>query len=205
MYFLIGASGHSKVIIEILESCGAEIYGISDSNQEISILNEYPVSNDSSLKYIDPKIKVILAIGNNTIRKKLAETLDCNYGNAIHPSSIVSKRLQIGIGNVIMAGVCINSGVEIADHCILNTGSIVEHDCKIGKFVHLSPNCALAGNVTIGEGTHIGIGACIIQGVKIGSWVTIGAGSVIIEDVPDYAVVVGVPGKIIKYNIKNEG
>ena len=46
----------------------------------------------------------------------------------------------------------------------------------------------------------MGIGAVIIQGVKIGNWVTIGAGTIILNDVPDYAVIVGNPGKIIKYN-----
>lgn len=38
------------------------------------------------------------------------------------------------------------------------------------------------------------------KGVKIGKWVTIGAGTVVLNDVPDYAVIVGNPGKIIKYN-----
>ena len=49
----------------------------------------------------------------------------------------------------------------------------------------------------------IGIGAVIIQGIKIGKWAIIGAGAVIANDIPDYAMVVGVPGKIIKY-LKNE-
>ena len=53
------------------------------------------------------------------------------------------------------------------------------------------------------EGANIGIGAVVIQGLTIGKWSTIGAGSVIINDVPDYAVVVGNPGKVIKYNDKN--
>jgi acetyltransferase EpsM len=51
----------------------------------------------------------------------------------------------------------------------------------------------------VGEGTQVGTGASIIPGVKIGKWASIGAGAVIVEDVPDFAVVVGNPGKIIKY------
>ncbi len=69
-------------------------------------------------------------------------------------------------------------------------------------FVHISPNVAIAGGVKIGEGTHIGIGACIIPGITIGKWVTVGAGAIIIKDVPDFAVVVGNPAKIIKYSDK---
>ena len=49
----------------------------------------------------------------------------------------------------------------------------------------------------------IGIGAVVIQGIKIGRWAIIGAGAVIVNDVPDFAIVVGVPGKIIKY-LENE-
>jgi len=52
----------------------------------------------------------------------------------------------------------------------------------------------------VGEGTHIGIGATVIQGIKIGKWATIGAGAVVIRDVPDYAVVVGNPARIIRHN-----
>ena len=76
----------------------------------------------------------------------------------------------------------------------------MEHDCKISDFAHISPNAALAGNVEVGEGTHVGIGASVIQGIKIGKWATIGAGAVVIKDVPDFAVVVGSPARIIKYN-----
>ena len=50
----------------------------------------------------------------------------------------------------------------------------------------------------IDELSFIGIGSSIIQGVKVGKNVTIGAGSVIIKDIPDNAVVVGNPGKVIK-------
>jgi acetyltransferase EpsM len=76
----------------------------------------------------------------------------------------------------------------------------VDHDCELGNFVHVSPNVALAGNVKVGEGTHLGIGSCVIQGIIIGKWATIGAGTVVITDVPDHAVIVGNPGRIIKYN-----
>jgi acetyltransferase EpsM len=50
----------------------------------------------------------------------------------------------------------------------------------------------------VGEGSQVGIGATVIQGIKIGKWSVIGAGAVIISDVPDYSVVVGNPGRIIK-------
>ncbi|MGM1056644.1 MAG: hypothetical protein ACQEWG_12215 [Bacteroidota bacterium] len=75
----------------------------------------------------------------------------------------------------------------------------MEYDCENGDFVHISPNAALTGWVRIGEGSHIGIGAVVIPGIKIGRWTIIGAGAVIIKNIPDFATVVGNPGKIIRY------
>jgi acetyltransferase EpsM len=56
----------------------------------------------------------------------------------------------------------------------------------------------LCGTVKVGEGTLIGARAIVIPGKKIGKWVTIGAGSVVVKDIPDYAVAVGNPARVIK-------
>gem|GEM_PF-5036155 len=141
----------------------------------------------------------LISVGNNLNRKKISEKYHLNYINIAHPTAVVSSKSTVGRGTVIMANAVINPDATIGKHNIINTGSVLEHDCCLDDFVHISPNASLAGNVSVGEGTHIGIGATIIQGVKIGKWVTIGAGAVVIQDVPDFAVVVGVPGKIIKY------
>jgi acetyltransferase EpsM len=45
----------------------------------------------------------------------------------------------------------------------------------------------------------IGAGATVTPGIKIGKWALVGAGAVIIENIPDHAVVVGNPGRIIRY------
>jgi acetyltransferase EpsM len=99
-----------------------------------------------------------------------------------------------------MANVSVNVHTTIGRHVILNTNCCVDHDCVLEDFVHISPHASLAGNVQVGEGTQIGIGASIKQNIRIGKWVMIGAGAVIIRDVPDYSVVVGNPGRIIKTN-----
>lgn len=194
--FLYGASGHGKVVLEIAEILNLPIGGFIDQNPKLRSIYGYPV-----LRELPEHGNTFISIGNNLIRKNLAEKLNKNrYIQLIHPQSNISTRSEIGMGSVIMAGATINSGTQIGIHCIINTNASIDHECTIRDFVHISPNVALAGDVSVGEGTHIGIGACVIQGVRIGKWVTIGAGAVIIRDVPDYAVVVGNPGKVIKYN-----
>lgn len=194
--YIFGASGHGKVIVEIAELLNIKLKGFIDGNLKKVSLLEYQVFHQIPTHSID----VLIGIGNNAVRKKIVlEHQQFNYQSLVHPNTSISKRAKVQEGTVIMAGVSINSEVNIGKHCIVNTNASVDHDCIIEDFVHLSPNVALAGNVTVGEGTHLGIGTSVIQGIKIGKWCTIGAGSVIIRDVPDYAVVVGNPGKIIKY------
>ncbi len=195
---LYGASGHAKVIIEILEKQGIPITGLVDANPAVQTLLGYRVNQ--LLSDLDADEQVIISIGNNAIRKKIATEIGQGFGTAVHPSANISSRTEIGEGTVMMAGVSVNSSTVVGKHVILNTNCLIDHDGVIGDYVHISPNAALAGNVTVCEGTHIGIGACVIQGINIGKWATIGAGAVIIKDVPDYALVVGNPARIIEYN-----
>lgn len=198
--YLFGASGHCKVIIDIIHKSNLDVieYIIDDNPNKVEI-NNIPILKTPNNEFLDDK-SLIVSIGNNKIRKKIANRFAANYLVAIHPNSTLGFDVSIDEGTVIMAGAIINSDVTIGKHCIVNSNAVVEHDCYLENFVHISPSVSLAGNVSVGEGSHVGIGAVIRQGVNIGKWATIGAGSVVIRDVPDYAVVVGNPGKTIKYN-----
>ncbi len=194
--YLFGASGHGKVVAEAAESAGISILGFIDENPFLTKVWNYQVLNTlpSDVQ------KILISVGNNVTRKKIVSRFpNFKFEKIIHSFSSFSIRSEIGEGTVVLSGVSVNSGVKIGNHSILNTNSSVDHDCQLSDFVHISPNAALAGDVTVGEGTHIGMGACVIQGINIGKWAIIGAGAVIIQDVPDYAVVVGNPGRIIKY------
>ena len=198
--FLYGASGHCKVVIDAIESSSNNtIEAIFDDNPKSDFISGIPVTIASS-KLLQKSKNFIVSIGNNTLRKKIVKNLNTNYVTVIHSKATIAKTVEIGMGTVVFAGAIINTDAKIGMHCIDNSGVVIEHDCEIGNYVHVSPNASLAGNVKVGEGTHIGIGSTVIQGIKIGKWVTVGAGTVIIKDIPDYAVVVGNPGKIIKYN-----
>ena len=198
--YLFGASGHGKVVIDIIKSSMKEfeinaVY--DDSPKTQTILNipvfkaDFDILNDDSSSWL-------ISIGNNKFRKQISEKIKGKFLKAIHHSAIISESSEMEEGTVVMANTVVNPDAKIGKHCIINTGAIIEHDCIISDFVHISPNVTLAGEVFVGEGTHIGIGACVIQGIKIGKWCTIGAGAVIIKDVPDGATVVGNPGRVIK-------
>ena len=197
---LYGASGHGKVILDILESRGDSSIVFWD-DKPISEFCGYDVSfPDKSILSVFNK--VIVCIGVNSTRKKVVEKLNnyTTFGIAIHPKAIVSESAIIGDGTVVMAGAVINPSVKVGQHCIVNTCASIDHDCILDDYVHISPNATLSGDVVVGQGTHIGSGAVSIQGIRIGKWCTIGAGAVVIQDVPDFATVVGNPARIIKVN-----
>lgn len=190
---IFGASGHGKVISSIFEK---EVNFFFDDDSSITkFVNREVLTYDSALKQDE---KIIVAIGNNHIRKKVVDRVKHNFGTAIHSTAVVDRSVLIGDGSQLVHNSIIQAGTIIGEHCIINTGASIDHDCTIGDFCHIAPGATLCGNVTIGEGTLIGAGSTIIPGIKIGQWCTIGAGTVVINDVPDNAMVVGNPGKIIK-------
>lgn len=197
--YLYGAGGHCKVVLDIL-LCDNK-YNVKLILDDAPLVNEMlgvTIINDFNKEDFSDK-NCIITIGNNQVRKKIANSFKANFIMTIHPNAIVSKFAKVGNGTQIMAAAVVNSDAVIGEHCIINTGAIIEHDCILEDYVHISPNATLGGNVTIGELSQVGIGATIIQNIIIGKNVMIGAGAVIIENIPDNAIVVGVPGKVVKY------
>lgn len=194
---LYGASGHAKVIADCLKSRGDNVLAIFDDNPDIKELGGIDVIGAYNSSF-HSELTLIISIGANRIRKIIAEKVAHGFHTSAHASAIVSPSAVIGLGSVLMHGAIVQADAAVGKHNIINTGASVDHDCVLEDFVHISPHATLCGNVSVGEGTQIGAGATVIQGIKIGKWCMIGAGAVIIEDVPDYSVVVGVPGKVIK-------
>lgn len=202
---IIGAGGHAKVIIDILQSSiEYEIVGLLDKNRDRTISNLNVLGDDSLLPslYKQGIHYAFIAIGDNRIRVQLAKRAT-NIGfkliNAISPFAYISPSAILGSGIAIMAGSVINASTQIENNTIINTGATIDHDCFIGDSCNVSPGCTISGNVTIGNGTFVGTGAKVIDGVNIGAWSIIGAGAVIIDNIPENCLAVGIPARIKKY------
>lgn len=191
--YLYGASGHAKVITDIVESQGKIVEALIDDNNRVNELCNRPVVH--SAEGLSP---IIISIGNNSIRKAIAEKLDCEFDTAIHSSAIISPSAKINEGTVVMQGAIVQADAIIGKHCIINTGATVDHECVIEDYVHISPNATLCGNVHVGEGTQIGAGSVVVPGVKIGKWSLICAGSVVTKDIPDNCMAAGNRCKVLK-------
>ena len=189
--YLYGASGHAKVIIDMLNASGVKIDALFDDDMSISELMDIPVKH-----FWSRESPLIISIGNNFSRKQIAEKLQCDYGVAVHPTAVISPHATIEEGTVIMQGTIIQSSARIGKHCIVNTGASIDHECVIENYAHISPKATLCGNVTVGEGAWIGAAAVVVPGVRIGNWSVVGAGSVVLNDIPDGVIAYGNPCKV---------
>lgn len=205
-YIVYGAGGHAKVVIDILHSNSEKIDGVMDDHTLVSEWNGLPVLG--SIDHLQENIKkfpeslFIVAIGDNKVRNKIATLLaqaGVSFGNAIHPSAVIAPSVNLGSGTVVMPMAVINSDAVIGEHVIINTSATVDHDCRLANFAHISPGVNIAGAVKIEASVHLGIGAAVIQGVKIGRNTVVGAGACVINDLPEDAVAVGCPAKVINY------
>lgn len=202
---IVGASGHGKVVADIVQLAGNQVVGFLDDNPNLS--NSFiglPVlgSVDKFKNYTF--CKFIIAIGNAAIRKRISEKMkNVQWYTAIHPSAIVSDvEVSIGEGTVVMANAVINAGTTIGKHCIINSSAVVEHDNHIEDFVHVSVGAKLAGNVHVGNSTWIGIGASVSNNLCICENCMIGAGAVVVHSIDEQGIYVGVPAK---NNRRDEG
>jgi sugar O-acyltransferase (sialic acid O-acetyltransferase NeuD family) len=199
--FVFGASGHAKVIIDILERMqDVEVaFAVDDADKGKTICGYEIIGGRDELLARRKRVNAgIVAIGDNRARRDAAAWLTgqgFKLASAIHPAAVLARGVGIGDGTVVMAGCVINTDTTIGVNTIVNTGATIDHDCSIGDCVHVAPGCHLCGGVKVGAGSFIGAGTTVIPQVRIGTNVVIGAGSTVLEDVADGAGVAGSPAR----------
>lgn len=191
---LIGAGGHARSCIEVIESSGLGIFGLIDRDAGMagrSVLG-YPVlGNDTELMKLAKQSSGVLItvgqIGRPKVRAELYETL---VRNGIDPTSVfastarMSRHASVGQGSVVMHQAVVNADAHVGVNCIINTGAIIEHDVEIGDHCHVAIGAVIGGGARIGAGSFVGAGAIISHGVSIGANSIVGAGCLVMSDWP---------------------
>lgn len=203
--FVYGASGHGKVVADILLAREEDQFaGFIDDNEQMrgSKILGFPIwGNGQWLQQEAAKtpIEVALGIGDNIVRQRIADKCQA-WGAAlatlVHPRASVSPSVRLGPGAVVMAQAAINPDVRIGRGAIVNTAASIDHDVKIGDFAHVAPNAAMGGASQLGSLSQLGMGAVVIHCVSIGDRSVVGAGAVVVGDVPDDVIAFGVPARI---------
>ncbi len=159
---IIGMGGHSKVVTDMAIINGYKVLGYLDDNEPNDVDHEMYLGKVESLpRWAKGNMSFIIAIGNNLVRKTIAEKykdLKIDYANLIHPAAIIGSKVEILRGTVVMPGAIINAGCKIGQHVIVNTASVIDHDCNVGDFAHIAQGAVLAGGVTVGSCGHVEVG-----------------------------------------------
>ena len=214
-YIFWGASGHAKVLADLIKMQGCRLTALFDNNPDCkSPWPNIPLYYGSTgfsawleeIKGVElPMAAVAIGGDRGQDRCQIFEKLvsaGLVLPALIHPKAIVSSSASIDKGCQILAGSVIGSDVNLNRCVIVNTSASVDHECCLHEGVHIAPGATLCGCVDVGSYSLIGPGTVIIPHIKIGFDTIIGAGSVVTRDIPDNVVAWGTPARIIKGNYK---
>lgn len=134
--------------------------------------------------------------------------------NKLNKNKYMNKNILI-IFKVLLKNCSYKYGIQIPYSTNIDKGLYIVHwggivinpNCIIGKNLTISQGVTLGqvsrgerrGSPRIGNNVYIGPGAKVIGNISIGNNSAIGANCVVTKDIPDNAVVVGIPGKVISY------
>ena len=122
----------------------------------------------------------------------------------VMPGAVIGERCNLGQNVVVMPGTRIGNNVKIQNNVSVYEG------VELGDDVFCGPSCVFTNvmnprshisrkheyrKTIVGKGTSIGANATIVCGTTLGVYSFIGAGAVVTSDVPDFALMVGVPAR----------
>uniref|UniRef100_A0ABX1N6B6 Acyltransferase n=1 Tax=Aromatoleum buckelii TaxID=200254 RepID=A0ABX1N6B6_9RHOO len=141
-----------------------------------------------------------LIVGDDSVIYPAVRLVLGDTGQCATTRLAIGSRVHINVGSYLSGegGLVIEDDVLIGPHAkLLSAG----HEFDSGDF-RVSHNGLTHGELRVGAGAWIGAGAIVLQGITIGRGAVVGAGAVVTRDVPEYAIVVGNPARLVRYRKK---
>jgi sugar O-acyltransferase (sialic acid O-acetyltransferase NeuD family) len=192
---VIGAGGHARSCIDVVESAGTHVIaGLVGRQDEVgtSVFGYAVLGTEADLPdLLGRHSQALVALGHLKTARPRAALFDLLTAQGFVMPTIVSlrgyvsARASLGAGTIVMHGGVVNAGARVGRNCIVNSQALVEHDATIGDHCHVSTGARVNGGVTVGAGTFIGSGSTVMQGVRIGERCLIAMGAAVRRDCPD--------------------
>ncbi len=184
---LIGAGGHARACIDVIEQNGSfAVAGLVDNNVPINqeVLGYPIIGTDSELKQLHSKFEFALVsigqIKSPAPRMGVYHQLkEIGYilPTIVSPTAYVSRHATVGEGTIVLHGAIVNANSVVGCNCIVNSRALIEHDAVVGDHCHISTGALINGQVNVGEESFIGSGVVTKQAINIEQKSVIGAGS----------------------------
>jgi UDP-2-acetamido-3-amino-2,3-dideoxy-glucuronate N-acetyltransferase len=140
-------------------------------------------------------------------------------GTRVWHQAQVRARARVGARCIVGKGAFVDAGVVIGDDCKLQNYACVYHGVTLGRGVFVGPGVIFTndvrpratdpqfkpladgdwavGTTVVADGAAFGARSTILPNVRVGKWALVGAGALVTKDVPDYALVVGAPARVV--------
>lgn len=209
--YVLGVGHNTIVTIDLAESCNYTIAGLyhyqNERTGDMYFGHRIIGCNEELFTQNLYGKNFAISVGNNDIRADLFNKIKERGGNIvtlIHPTAVVSKYSQLGDGVCIHALSVVAPDTVIGDDCVISHNDLVTHGVRMGNHCFMASNIVLGAYTVMRDYAFIGSGATIVsaKAKELGEHSLVGAGAVVIKPIPDNAVVVGNPAKIL--DKKNE-
>lgn len=192
---LIGAGGHARACIDVIEQEGRlSIGGLLGLPSEVggTVLGYPVIAKDVDVSLIAPDFEYgLIVVGQIKTPQLRIDLYDLLLNSGLRPAVVVSPRAYVsthatlGDGTIVMHGAVVNASATVGRNCIVNSQSLIEHDAEVGDHCHISTSSVLNSGVSVGHGSFVGSGAAVRQGVRIGRNCIIGIGQTVLKDCAD--------------------
>jgi len=128
---------------------------------------------------------------------RLGVTLD-RFATLVHPSASVSAMASLGFGTAVFQNATVTANARIGNHVVILPNSVVSHDCQVGDYTCIAGGVCLSGGVVVEESSYLGSNCTVNNSVRIGRGSLIGMGAIVLSDIPENAVYVGNPARLLR-------
>jgi sugar O-acyltransferase (sialic acid O-acetyltransferase NeuD family) len=197
---LIGAGGHARACIDVIEQLGAfEIMGLIGTEEELQneLMGYRVIATEADFPDLAKQYQYALItvgqIKSPLVRQGLyAQVLALGFKLPviISPIAYVSNHAVVGNGTIVMNGAVVNANSMVGNNCIINSKALIEHDATVGDHCHISTGAIVNGATNIGAGSFIGSGSVIKQGITLGSHCLVGMGLTVRRNHPKNSQIV---------------